>query len=170
MVELEKICRKKNKSCQNILHIDANNKMVDILLTKFSNEWKRYNFYENFINLQMSCIDFTKKNRTPGSECCLYLNLGSYTRAGVQYVFVFVFVFKYTNISICICILKPTRRNICICIWLAYLGVFDKYFFKYTFHFYTLFQQKLIIHPHVLVLGYCVHIWQMSLQLSCGNS
>ena len=108
------------------------------------------------------------KNRTPGSECCLYLNLGSYTRAGVQYVF--VFVFKYTNISICICILKPTRRNICICIWLAYLGVFDKYFFKYTFHFYTLFQQKLIIHPHVLVLGYCVHIWQMSLQLSCGDS
>ena len=62
------------------------------------------------------------------SRCLLY-------RAGVKYVFVFVFVFKYANI--CICIWKPTRWNICIsiCIWLAYLGVFEKYFPNTLFFF-----------------------------------
>ena len=39
------------------------------------------------------------------------------TRAGVKYVF--LFVFKDANVCICIyiCIWKPTRWNICICIW-----------------------------------------------------
>ena len=69
-------------------------------------------------------------------------------RAGLKYVF--VFVSKNANICIFICIWKPTRWNICICIWLVYLGVFDKYFSNTLYIFARWCNRNCIIHPSFL--------------------